>query len=235
MNTNTPSDTWLARFFQHDSAGGILLVIMAVLAMILANSPLSQGYQWFLDIPVEVQIGSLELAKPLLLWINDGLMALFFFLVGLELKREMLYGHLSQKSNLTLPMLAAAAGVAVPALIYYFFTQGDSIAIQGWAIPAATDIAFALGIFSLFGKHLPVSLKLFLLSVAILDDLSAIIIIALFYSSELSVASLVVAAIGMTALFACNRIRVRSQAVYVLLGVIVWVSVLKSGVHATLA
>lgn len=235
MNTNTPSDTWLARFFQHDSAGGILLVIMAVLAMILANSPLSQGYQWFLDIPVEVQIGSLELAKPLLLWINDGLMALFFFLVGLELKREMLYGHLSQKSNLTLPMLAAAAGVAVPALIYYFFTQDDSIAIQGWAIPAATDIAFALGIFSLFGKHLPVSLKLFLLSVAILDDLSAIIIIALFYSSELSVASLVVAAIGMTALFACNRMRVRSQAVYVLLGVIVWVSVLKSGVHATLA
>lgn len=235
MTQANTSDSWINRFFKHDSAGGILLVIMAVLAMILANSPLSTGYQWFLDIPVEVQIGGLEVAKPLLLWINDGLMALFFFLVGLELKREVLYGHLSEKSNLTLPMLAAAAGVAIPALIYYFFNQHDAIAVKGWAIPAATDIAFALGIFSLFGKHLPVSLKLFLLSVAILDDLSAIIIIALFYSAELSIGSLIVAAVGLTGLLITNRLKVRSQAVYILLGVVVWVSVLKSGVHATLA
>ena len=235
MTLTNASDSWINRFFKHDSAGGILLVIMAILAMIMANSPIASGYQWFLDIPVEVQIGSLEVAKPLLLWINDGLMALFFFLVGLELKREVLYGHLSQKSNLTLPMLAAAAGVAIPALIYYFFNQNDPIGVKGWAIPAATDIAFALGIFSLFGKHLPVSLKLFLLSVAILDDLSAIIIIALFYSADLSIESLIVAAIGLTALLITNRLKIRSQAVYILLGVVVWVSVLKSGVHATLA
>jgi NhaA family Na+:H+ antiporter len=228
-------DKWINRFFKHDSAGGILLVIMATLAMLLANSPLASNYQWFLDIPVEVQIGNLEVAKPLLLWINDGLMALFFFLVGLELKREVLHGHLSEKSNLTLPMLAAAAGIAVPALIYYFFNQNDPIGVKGWAIPAATDIAFALGIFSLFGKHLPVSLKLFLLSVAILDDLSAIIIIALFYSADLAVGSLMVAAVGISGLFIANRMKVRSEAVYILLGVVVWVSVLKSGVHATLA
>lgn len=235
MTHSTAQNSWLIKFFKHDSAGGVLLVLVAVMAMVLANSPLASAYVWFLDIPVRVQIGALDLAKPLLLWINDGLMAIFFFLVGLELKREVLYGHLSEKQNLVLPGVAASAGVAIPALIYYFFNMNYPASVQGWAIPAATDIAFALGVFSLFAKHLPVSLKLFLLSVAILDDLSAIVIIALFYSSELSMASLLLAGLGILALLVVNRFKVRSQAVYVLLGVIVWVSVLKSGVHATLA
>lgn len=227
--------SWVKQFFKHDSAGGVILVIMAILAMIMANSPLSQLYGAFLDMPLEVRIGSLEVAKPLLLWINDGLMAIFFFLVGLELKREVISGHLSKPSNLVLPGVGAAAGVALPAIIYSYFNQHDPISAQGWAIPAATDIAFALGIFSIFGKQFPVSLKLFLLSVAILDDLSAIVIIALFYSSDLSVTSLVIGFIGLTVLFIFNRLRVRSQGLYILVGVIVWLSVLKSGVHATLA
>lgn len=208
---------------------------MAILAMIMANSPLSHLYGAFLDMPLEVRVGSLEVAKPLILWINDGLMAIFFFLVGLELKREVISGHLSKPSNLILPGVGAAAGVALPALIYSYFNQNDPISAQGWAIPAATDIAFALGIFSIFGKQFPVSLKLFLLSVAILDDLSAIVIIALFYSSDLSVTSLVIGFIGLTVLFMFNRLKVRSQGLYILVGVIVWLSVLKSGVHATLA
>ncbi len=219
----------------QDSIAGILLVLMAVLALLLANSPFSGIYESFLTTPLQVRVGELDIAKPLLLWINDGLMALFFFLVGLEIKREMLEGHLSSPSQIVLPGIGAIAGIAAPALIYYALNQDDAVAVHGWAIPSATDIAFALGIFSLFGNRIPISLKLFLLSVAIFDDIGAILIIALFYSSELSTLSFIIATAGLVLLFILNRLSVRSQAAYIIIGVIVWVAVLKSGVHATLA
>lgn len=225
----------LNEFFSHESAGGILLVVMAALALILANSPLAGLYEQFLATHVQVRVGQLDIAKPLLLWINDGLMAVFFFLVGLEIKREVFDGHLSSPAQVVLPGIAAIAGIAIPALIYVYFTHQQDIAIKGWAIPSATDIAFALGVFTIFGSRVPLSLKLFLLSVAIFDDIGAIVIIALFYSGELSTLSLIVASIGLVALFVINRLKVRSQAAYLLLGVLVWIAVLKSGVHATLA
>lgn len=220
---------------QSDSLGGVLLLVAAVLAMILANSPLQQFYQSFLDAPVIIQVGAFSIAKPLVLWINDGLMAIFFFMVGLEIKREIFQGHLSDYSQIVLPGIAAVAGIVFPALIYWQFNQDNPVALNGWAIPSATDIAFALGIFSLFGRHLPLALKLFLLSVAIFDDIGAIVIIALFYSTELSALSLAVAGVGLLGLFFANRLRVRRQAVYIVMGVVVWAAVLKSGVHATLA
>ena len=219
---------------QHDAAGGVLLVIAAVIAMVMANSALSGLYEGVLGVPVTVAIGTFEIAKPLLLWINDGLMAIFFFLVGLEVKRELLEGHLSSPDQVILPGIAAVAGIAVPAIIYYAMNP-EGVAANGWAIPSATDIAFALGVFSLFGKSLPPSLKLFLLSVAIIDDIGAIIIIALFYSSDLSTLSLTVAMTGLVILFVLNRLSVRSVAAYLVVGIVVWAAVLKSGVHATLA
>ncbi|MDX1450985.1 MAG: Na+/H+ antiporter NhaA [Oleiphilaceae bacterium] len=219
----------------HDSAGGVLLVLCALLAMVVANTPLNPGYQGLLDTPVAIQFGQFEIAKPLLLWINDGLMAIFFLLVGLEVKRELLIGHLSSPKQIALPAIAAIAGIIVPALIFLAFNHDQATTIQGWAIPAATDIAFALGIFSLFGRHLPATLKLFLLSVAIFDDIGAIVIIALFYSGELAFQSMLVAAAGLAVLFVLNRCRVRVTAIYLAVGLVVWAAVLKSGVHATLA
>ena len=223
------------QFFLHDSAGGVLLVVMAVAAMVLANSPLVSFYEGFLATPLQIRIGDLDIAKPLLLWINDGLMAVFFFMIGLEIKREVLSGSLSSPSQMVLPGIAAVAGIAAPALIYAWLNGHDAIAIKGWAIPSATDIAFALGVFTLFGNRVPLSLKLFLLSVAIFDDIGAIVIIALFYSSELSTLSLMIAGSGLILLFVINRLSVKSQAAYIIVGIIVWVAVLKSGVHATLA
>jgi NhaA family Na+:H+ antiporter len=220
---------------QHDAFGGVILVAAALLAMLIANSPLNSFYQSFLNIPVAVQFSNFEIAKPLLLWINDGLMAIFFFLVGLEVKREIVEGHLSSPEQIVLPAIAAIAGIAFPALFYVAFNNGDPNAIKGWAVPSATDIAFALGVFSLFAKKVPISLKLFLLSVAIFDDIGAIAIIALFYSQDLSTISLIVAMAGLTILFLLNRFNVRYQAAYILVGVVVWAAVLKSGVHATLA
>ncbi|BDX08589.1 Na+/H+ antiporter NhaA [Planctobacterium marinum] len=225
----------IREIFKHDAAGGVLLVAAAVLAMIMANTPLHSLYNGFLEIPVVFKFGAFEIAKPLLLWINDGLMAIFFFLIGLEIKREVLAGHLRSVEQITLPAFAAVAGIAVPAVFYYWFNSTDPIAINGWAIPAATDIAFALGIFILFGKGLPLSLKLFLLSVAIFDDIGAIVIIALFYSQDLSITSLIIGTIGLAILGVLNRFNVRYQAAYLLVGVVVWAAVLKSGVHATLA
>lgn len=225
----------LTRLLKDDSAGGIILVIVALIAIIFANSSYSHLYAGFLEIPVQVRIADLNLEKPLILWINDGLMAIFFFSVGLEIKREMMIGHLSQPSQIVLPGVAAIAGIAAPALIYVWLNAGDPIALRGWAIPSATDIAFALGVFSLFKSRVPVSLKLFLLSVAIFDDLGAILIIAIFYSSDLSTASLAIAAVGVAVLGMLNYFNVRSQAAYLLVGLIVWTAVLKSGVHATLA
>jgi NhaA family Na+:H+ antiporter len=225
----------LQEFFRLEAAGGILLIGAAVLAMILANSPLASIYEGFRGLPVQVRVGELNLAKPLVLWINDGLMAIFFLLVALEIKREVVSGQLSSRAQLLQPLLCAIAGVAVPALIYSAINSGDPEAMRGWAIPAATDIAFALGILSLLGSRAPVAMKLLLSTIAVLDDLAAIVIIALFYTSELSTAALTAAGVAVVAMFALNRLGVRRLAPYLLLGVVAWVCVLKSGVHATLA
>lgn len=222
-------------FLRLESAGGIVLVVAAIAAMLLDNSPLAPVYEKFLHLPVEIRIGPLHIAKPLLLWINDGLMAVFFLLVGLELKRELLEGELAQPSNIVLPAVGAVGGMLVPALIYVFMNWGNEVTIVGWAIPAATDIAFALGILTLLGKRVPTSLKIFLVSLAIFDDIGAIIIIAVFYSGGLSTEALITAAAAIAVLFALNRRGVSEFAPYALIGIILWVAVLKSGVHATLA
>jgi len=223
------------KFLNLESASGILLMVAAAAAMAVANSPASTVYQAFVDVPVEVRFGGLQIAKPLLLWINDGLMAVFFLLVGLEIKREVLEGTLSDTSQIALPAIAAVGGMLLPAAIYAFFNWGDPVAIRGWAIPAATDIAFALGVLALVGRGVPAGLKVFLLTLAILDDFGAIVIIALAYTEQLSGESLAVAAAALLALAALNRCRVAAIAPYILVGVVLWVAVLKSGVHATLA
>jgi NhaA family Na+:H+ antiporter len=222
-------------FLRLESASGILLLAAAVLAMVVENSPAQPYYGALLDTPVEIRIGAFEIAKPLLLWVNDGLMALFFFLVGLELKREVLRGELSDPARVTLPVLAAVGGMATPAAIYSFVNWGDPVAMKGWAIPSATDIAFAMGVLALLGNRVPSALKLFLLTLAIVDDMGAIVIIALFYTADLSVASLVVAGVALFVLALLNRRNVVSLVPYALVGVVMWAAVLKSGVHATLA
>ena len=223
------------RFFQLEAASGLLLIAAAILALIINNSQLSWLYSGLLDTPVVAQIGALKIAKPLLLWINDGLMALFFLLIGLEVKREVLDGQLSRPSQLVLPGAAAIGGMLVPALIYWFLNRDNPAALDGWAIPTATDIAFALGVLALLGKRIPVSLKLFLMTLAIIDDLGAIVIIAIFYSGDLSTLSLGLAAACIAALVALNRLGVVKLGPYMIIGLILWVCVLKSGVHATLA
>ncbi|MDF0533748.1 Na+/H+ antiporter NhaA [Shewanella sp. A32] len=222
-------------FLSQESAGGILLLAAVVLAMLSANSPLVGVYQGFLDMPLQIRVGALDIHKPLLLWINDGLMALFFLLIGLEVKRELIEGALSSVAKASLPTFAALGGMMVPAAIYLLFNYQDPITSGGWAIPAATDIAFALGIMALLGSRVPVALKVFLLALAIIDDLGVIVIIALFYSNDLSIISLVVAAFAVLGLILLNVKGVTSLGAYGLLGAILWVAVLKSGVHATLA
>ncbi len=222
-------------FLKLEAASGIILMFAAVAAMIIANSPLMSYYDMLLNIPVQVSVGTFEIAKPLLLWINDGLMALFFFLVGLELKREFLEGDLSQPGQITLPAIGAFGGMLVPALCYVAFNYNDPQAINGWAIPTATDIAFALGILSIIGSKVPLQLKVFLTSLAIFDDLGAIIVIALFYTDQLSMLSLIFATCVITILFIMNKRGVTNTAPYIFLGIILWIAVLKSGVHATLA
>lgn len=228
-------ETTIARFLRLESAAGILLFLAAVIAIIAANTPLLQYYELLLSIPVEVRVGTLEIAKPLLLWINDGLMAVFFFLVGLELKRELLEGELADKRNIILPGIGAIGGILVPALIYLFFNHDDPVAAQGWAIPAATDIAFALGVLALLGSRVPVALKVFLTSLAIFDDIGAILIIAFFYTSNISLTALVIVALCIAVLALLNRNNMISKSPYLLIGIIMWVATLKSGVHATLA
>lgn len=223
------------RFFQLEAASGVLLIAAALLALIINNSPLSWLYTGLLDTPVVAQIGALKIAKPLLLWINDGLMALFFLLIGLEVKREVLDGQLSKPSQIVLPGAAAIGGMVVPALLYWWLNRDNPPALDGWAIPTATDIAFALGVLALLGNRVPVSLKLFLMTLAIIDDLGAIVIIAVFYSGELSTLSLGLAAACIAALVAMNRLGVVKLGPYMIIGLILWVCVLKSGVHATLA
>ena len=225
----------LREFLRLESAGGILLVMSAVVAMLWANSPARGAYETLLALPVQLRVGALDLDKPLLLWINDGLMAVFFFLIGLELKRELVEGELSHRSKLVLPGLGALGGMAVPALIYVACNWGNALALQGWAIPAATDIAFALGILTLLGSRVPLSLKVFLVSLAIVDDIGAILIIALFYTAQLSLTALMVSGFALVGLWLVNRRGVQHLTPYLLLGLILWVAVLKSGVHATLA
>lgn len=233
MNKQKPS--YISRFLALDSAGGLLLIFSACLAIILANSSLDHIYQLFLSTPVEVRVGPLEIAKPLLLWINDGFMAVFFFLVGLELKREVIEGVFVDKRNIILPGVGAIGGMLAPALIYFYFNADDPIAVKGWAIPAATDIAFALGILALLGSRVPTSLKVFLTSLAIFDDIGAIIIIAIFYTSDLSIRALLVVAACLPILLYLNKKNVLVKTPYLLLGLVMWVATLKSGVHATLA
>ena len=230
-----PLRSTFTRFFQLEAASGLLLIAAAILALIINNSQLSWLYSGLLDTPVVAQIGALKIAKPLLLWINDGLMALFFLLIGLEVKREVLDGQLSRPSQLVLPGAAAIGGMLVPALIYWLLNRDNPAALDGWAIPTATDIAFALGVLALLGKRIPVSLKLFLMTLAIIDDLGAIVIIAIFYSGDLSTLSLGLAAACIAALVALNRLGVVKLGPYMIIGLILWVCVLKSGVHATLA
>ena len=222
-------------FLKYETSAGFVLMFVALLALVANNSPLSGFYSGFLSTPVEVQFGTFEIAKPLLLWINDGLMAIFFFLVGLEIKREVLEGELSSFDKASLPIFAAIGGVIVPALVYLYFNFSDPIFAQGWAIPAATDIAFALGILALVGSRVPVSLKILLLAVAIIDDLVAIIIIALFYTQDLSLVALGYGGLGVAGLIAMNRMGVMRITPYAVIGLFVWACVLKSGVHATLA
>lgn len=232
MQTEQP--TFISNFLKLESAGGLLLMLAAAVAIVLANTPLLAYYELLLSTPVEVRIGALHIAKPLLLWINDGLMAVFFFLVGLELKRELLEGELSDPRNIILPGIGAVGGMAVPAAIYLFFNIGDDVATKGWAIPAATDIAFALGVLALLGSRVPTTIKIFLTSLAIFDDIGAIIIIALFYTSNISLTALIVVAVCIPLLALLNKRNVLDKSPYLVIGVIMWVAMLKSGVHATL-
>lgn len=235
MKVNRPTDA-IRRFLELEAAGGILLLAASVAALVVANLPgLARWYEQFLEVPIEVRLGALELKKNVLLVINDGLMAIFFLLVGLEIKREALEGELASPSRLALPALAALGGVAVPGVIYAWTTWGDPVSARGWAIPAATDIAFSLGVLSLLGRRVPLSLKVFLTTVAVVDDLVAIVIIAVLYTSHLSLAALLAGAGGLLVLVILNRLKVRHLGAYFLVGAVMWVCVLKSGVHATLA
>ncbi len=225
----------IEEFLEKESSGGLLLIVATLLALGLSNTFMSPFYESFLHIPVEIRIGPLHLDKSLYHWVNDGLMAIFFFLIGLEVKREILEGHLSSLSQIALPGIAAIGGMVVPAVIYLAFTRDNPVAANGWAIPTATDIAFALGILSLLGKRVPLSLKIFLMALAIIDDLGAIVIIALFYTTELSLLSISVALVSLAVLIALNMFGVIKKAAFFIVGIVLWVSVLKSGVHATLA
>ncbi len=225
----------LKDFLKQESAGGIVLIIAAALALVIANSPLAPAYFGTLETKLNVSFGAFEINKALLLWINDGLMAIFFFLIGLEVKREVIGGQLSSWDKASLPLAAAIGGMAIPALIYVGFNANSPDTIGGWAIPAATDIAFALGILSLLGPRVPVAMKALLLAIAVIDDIGAITVIALFYTGEIKVDMLIGGGIALALLFAVGRMRIASTIPYVLLTVIMWVFVLKSGVHATLA
>ncbi|MBI3445365.1 MAG: Na+/H+ antiporter NhaA [Magnetospirillum sp.] len=225
----------LTALLAHDAATGLVLLTAAALAMAFANSPLHGVYEHFLETRLSIQAGQMALSKPLHHWINDGLMAIFFLTVGLEIKREVLEGELSTVRQASLPLIAAMGGMIAPALTYLAVSGGDAEAAPGWAIPAATDIAFALGVLALLGKRAPRSLRVFLLALAIMDDLGAIVIIALFYTAQLSVPALILAAVAIAVLATLNRLGVVKLAPYMVTGVVLWACVLESGVHATLA
>ncbi len=220
---------------QHETFGGILLFSAGILALLMDNSPLSSVYDNFLSTNFAIHLGTMSLSKPLLLWINDGFMALYFLLIGLEIKREIYQGVLQRFSSIALPGIGALGGLIVPALIYSWLNWNDPVAMQGWAIPTATDIAFSLGILMLLGNRVPISLKVFLATLAIFDDIAAILIIAVFYTADLSLISLLSAAVAIILLTVLNRAGVKRLVPYCIIGIILWLSVLKSGVHATLA
>ena len=222
-------------FLHRDSSAGIVLMAATVLALIIANTPLNYYYNQLIDMYVTIAAGSFAIDKPLLLWINDGLMAVFFFHVGLELKREVVEGELSNPKDIVLPAAGAIGGMIAPVAIFLWLTWGAENAMSGWAIPAATDIAFALGIMALLGSRVPASLKIFLVTLAIIDDIGAIIIIAVFYTENITLTALIVAAVCLTILYMMNRRNVVDIPAYVLVGIVLWVAMLKSGVHATLA
>jgi NhaA family Na+:H+ antiporter len=226
----------MRQFLKLESAGGYLLIAATVLALIMANLPLAnKGYEWFLGLHLTITLGGLGVDKPLLLWINDALMVLFFMLVGLELKREVVEGQLSRPDQIILPVLAALGGLLVPAAIFWYINGDLASQKNGWAIPTATDIAFALAMLGLLGSRVPISLKIFLATIAIVDDIAAIVIIAIFYTYDLSMNSLGLAGLGIAVLFALNRMKVMRLAPYMLTALFIWLCVLKSGVHATLA
>ncbi len=225
------------QFIHSQSVGGVLLALAALVALAVSNSPWREAYEQFLQIPGELRLGAnwLVLSKPMLIWVNDLWMAVFFFLVGLEIKRELMDGELASPAQILLPAGAALGGMVVPALIFASINWGDPVALRGWGIPMATDIAFALGILVLLGSRVPASLKVFLTAVAIIDDLGAILVIAFFYTANLSPAMLLGAAAGAVVLLGLNRCRVAAVGPYVVVGLVIWVFVLKSGIHATLA
>jgi NhaA family Na+:H+ antiporter len=235
QNNLSPITSAVRGFMKLESANGTLMLIAAIIAMLAANSPLAGLYSELLDITVAVQVGAMSISKPLLLWVNDGLMAVFFFLIGLEIKREVMEGELSSVSQIVLPGVGAIGGMVIPASIYIWMNRGDPIALDGWAIPVATDIAFALALLSVFGSRVPTALKVFLLTLAIFDDLAAIVIIALFYSGDLSLGALLIGAIALIIAIIMNKTGVTRTSGYILLGIVLWIAVLKSGVHATLA
>ncbi|WP_072680396.1 Na+/H+ antiporter NhaA [Arcobacter sp. LA11] len=224
------------KFLKKESTSGLILMAVTVIALIFSNTFLSEFYTNILHTKIELKVGDfLEISKPVILWVNDGLMAIFFLLIGLEIKRELIMGHLSSFSKIALPAIAAVGGMLFPALVFIFFNHGNDFAMRGWAIPTATDIAFALGIVSLLGKRVPTSLKIFLMALAIFDDLGAIIIIALFYTSQLSFTAIAGALFCIIALYLLNKLEVTLVGVYAIVGSILWIFVLKSGIHATLA
>jgi NhaA family Na+:H+ antiporter len=227
--------TAIREFFRLEAAGGILLVLASALGLLMANSPIENYYHALLETKAEIRLGDFAVAKPFTLWINDGLMAVFFLLVGLEIKRELMDGELASREQAMLPALAAVGGMAVPAVIYVLFNLGIPANLNGWAIPSATDIAFSLGVMTLLGSRVPLSLKVLLTAIAIFDDFGAIVIIAIFYSTDLSAMSLSLAGIALVILLCLNLLGVRSIAAYVVVGIFLWVCVLKSGVHATLS
>jgi Na+:H+ antiporter, NhaA family len=235
MPQNSEVKSRLKQFIDHEATGGLVLAVAAAFAILWVNLGFSDAYTQILQERVRLGVGALTLDKSLHHFINDGLMAIFFFLVGLEIKREAFEGNLSSLSQITLPAVAAIGGIVVPAGIYAWFNWGNATTIAGWAIPAATDIAFALGALALVGKRVPISLKIFLLTLATFDDLAAIVIIAIFYSSQLSVLALGGAVTCLAVLFAFNRFKVERTGFYILVGLLLWLCVLKSGVHATLA
>lgn len=224
-------------FINAQTLGGLLLALAALAALVLSNSPWSEVYLKLLDFPVALHIGAdtLVLAKPMLIWVNDLWMAVFFFLVGLEIKRELVDGELASLRQVLLPAGAAVGGMVVPALVFVVFNAGEPVALRGWGIPMATDIAFALGILVLLGSRVPVSLKIFLTAVAIIDDLGAILVIAFFYTADLSLPMLLAAGAGTLVLLVLNRLRINAIGPYIVIGLVIWLCVLKSGVHATLA
>lgn len=222
-------------FLALEAAGGILLIAATALALVAANSPAVGLYNAFLDAPVEVRVGAISVAKPALLWINDGLMAVFFFLIGMELKREFMEGELSSWRRVALPAAGALGGMIVPVAVFIALNHGDPVALRGWAIPAATDIAFAVGVLGMLGSRVPLSLKVFLTSLAIFDDVGAILIIALFYTEQLTLAALLFAGVMIVVLLLLNHGGVTNKTPYIIIGIALWLAVLKSGIHATIA